>query len=650
MNLSNKQRAVDNTSLISAHETRLTSVEATKQDVLTELSDVRVGGLTSGSILNAGILHQSGAATFLGDVTHAGKTEYHNGGGQPKIFISGETGKIDAEALTYKKDGVVLDVETKIADLDGKLDSSLPILTSAIEGASRPYALKELLDQTLYTKMGLAQTVPEFTAVAGSLQPRITPLTDVAMAGLISTSVMNQGVLHQSGPATFMAPVSFNQGHNVTFSAGGGAETITIAPEDGRVTAKALTYMAGPSPVDVQTKMEQLEGKLLSTESILTSSLESAGQEYKLDELLQRVVVNKVKLETFVDELNGAVGDGNNGVVSLMEQVAANKGDLASESLARATGIADEVVARNAADVALNARLLAAEAVGVSNAAVSLASITAETNARVASDTGLRTDLDAQVAKYDARVLAVDAEIARVEAETANNLEAQKVRIQTALTTMVTAEQEQREASDVVLTDRISAAEILTASHIADVTASDALEVTARIAGDDALQTALDAHVVAYAARVASVDGSLSAVSKAKRDHFVIEGEGADPVFSCGSIPMEPDFGLPIISASELEKLSFICLTPDKSITGAHSMTLQVNVYGASSILLSSTPLTFTGRKFTHELLSPIAFPAGCNVVIKYASKNGTYHIDSRFRMVLQAHPLDLDMLQVAGY
>jgi peptidoglycan hydrolase CwlO-like protein len=91
----------------------------------------------------------------------------------------------------------------------------------------------------------------------------------------------------------------------------------------------------------VKSEIDALNSKLNSTISILTSSIESTDQEYDLDELLERVVTNKVKLETFVNELDGAVGDGNSGVVSLMEQVAQNKADGAAEVSARGTAVSN---------------------------------------------------------------------------------------------------------------------------------------------------------------------------------------------------------------------------------------------------------------------------------------------------------------------
>ena len=109
----------------------------------------------------------------------------------------------------------------------------------------------------------------------------------------------------------------------------------------GDLLATNLSYddTGSQSYKNVKTEIDSLNSKLNSTTSILTSSIESANQEYNLDDLLSRVVTNKVKLETFVNELNGAVGDGNSGVVSLMEQVSQNKADGVAEVSARGTAV-----------------------------------------------------------------------------------------------------------------------------------------------------------------------------------------------------------------------------------------------------------------------------------------------------------------------
>lgn len=88
-----------------------------------------------------------------------------------------------------------------------------------------------------------------------------------------------------------------------------------------------------------RTKIDALKSKLDSTTSILTSSIETADQEYDLEELLTRVLVNKTKLEAFVNSLNDAVGDADNTTVSTLEQISQNVADISAEVTNRTTAI-----------------------------------------------------------------------------------------------------------------------------------------------------------------------------------------------------------------------------------------------------------------------------------------------------------------------
>ena len=118
--------------------------------------------------------------------------------------------------------------------------------------------------------------------------------------------------------------------------------------------ASSLSYDDSGVYKNVKTQIDALNSKLSSTTSILTSSLESPDQQYNLDTLLERVITNKIKLETFVDELNGAVGDSNSGVVSLMEQVAQNKANIAAEIVNRGSAF-DTLTATVTANASLQA-------------------------------------------------------------------------------------------------------------------------------------------------------------------------------------------------------------------------------------------------------------------------------------------------------
>lgn len=259
----------------------------------------------------------------------------------------------------------------------------------------------------------------------------------------------------------------------------------------GSLSASSLAYDDSGSFKDVKSEIDSLNSKLSSTTSILTSSLESADQQYNLDTLLERVITNKIKLETFVDELNSAVGDSNSGVVSLMEQVAANKANIAAEIVNRGS----------------------------------------------AFDT-----------------------------------------------------------------------------------------LTATVASNASLQSSDNS------ARVAAI----ALINSTNTHQYVIDGEGSQPMFSSGMSPMEDNFGIPVIKAGALQQIHFLSKAPDNSITGAHTMTLDVEVWSLVGAKLSTNSVTFSGNASVHTFSSSVALPAHSNIVVKYKSNTQTYHTDSRFRLALQ--------------
>ena len=119
--------------------------------------------------------------------------------------------------------------------------------------------------------------------------------------------------------------------------------------------ASSLSYDESGVYKNVKTEIDALNSKLSST-----SSLESADQQYNLDTLLERILTNKIKLETFVDELNGAVGDSNSGVISLLEQVAANKANSAAEIVNRGSAF-DTLTATVTSNASLEASIIVQE-------------------------------------------------------------------------------------------------------------------------------------------------------------------------------------------------------------------------------------------------------------------------------------------------
>jgi hypothetical protein len=261
----------------------------------------------------------------------------------------------------------------------------------------------------------------------------------------------------------------------------------------GDLLAANLNYddTGSQSYKNVKTELDALNSKLNSTASILTSSIESTDQEYNLDELLERVVTSKVKLETFVNELNGAVGDADNGVVSLMEQVAQNAADGAAEVSARGTAI-------------------------------------------------------------------------------------------TTLTSTVTG------VSSLQISDN------------------------------------------------AARETAIALINSTNTHQYLVEAEGTEPSFSCGSSPMDDNFGIPVLKAGLLQQIHYLAKTPDASLTSGHTMTIDVEVYNSAGTKISTSSIAFVDKMMVYTFGTAVTLPAQSNIVLKYKSKIGTYHDDTRFRLALQ--------------
>ena len=155
------------------------------------------------------------------------------------------------------------------------------------------------------------------------------------------------------------------------------------------VHGNALTYTKSGLTINVMTEVDKLTSKLDGATTILTSS----GTDYTLSQLLQTAVDNKAKLSTFTDALNGALGDEDSNVISLMEQVSQNKLDISNTNAALST-----------ADTAVQTAL----------GAIETSIINLETNVHTYTDTAvatLETTVTQNKTTYDARVLAVDSQL-----------------------------------------------------------------------------------------------------------------------------------------------------------------------------------------------------------------------------------------------
>ena len=280
--------------------------------------------------------------------------------------------------------------------------------------------------------------------------------------------------------------------------------------------------------LNVATKVQSLEDKLDGTATVLSEG----GVDYTMQDLLSTVVANKAKFTSFTDAVNGAVGDENTGVVSLMEQVSQNKADIAVE-------------------------------------------------------TGLRQALRTE---YDETVTSVGASIAAAEAS-AKAFSTANLAIETAARAALSAQLE---------------------THVENTSAS---------------LTTLTNGQYTNASKIQTLAGT-------RYDTVMVEGEGDSPVFSCGSVPMEVGFGIPINGDCELVKCVYLARS-SFVFTGGESMTLDFVATDASGLHLWTSQKTFTGQQdFTSFTL--LDLPENGMLEVRYASKVGTnFSSDARFRLSL---------------
>jgi hypothetical protein len=159
----------------------------------------------------------------------------------------------------------------------------------------------------------------------------------------------------------------------------------------GQVGGVTLKYHVGGSGLgaekNVETEINALANKLNSATTIFT---DAASNDYTLSQLLTKVVDNKAALTTFTEALNGAIDDPDSQVVSLMEQVSANK--AAHELNATAISSLETDVGAIAGDIS------SAVAQGVTDAA-------AYTDQEVSAEALLRadiaTELTTHISTYD---------------------------------------------------------------------------------------------------------------------------------------------------------------------------------------------------------------------------------------------------------
>ncbi len=173
-------------------------------------------------------------------------------------------------------------------------------------------------------------------------QDKIRTTSEITMDKLnINTHIINNGNFLQKGAVYFNSSGAFNSEVDLVVQTGS-TVTARIA-SSGAISGQSLSYKDGAETVDVKTKVNQMSSSIQTLDDKLTGTitiLSEDGGSYKLDEMLDIIVANKVKLDTFVQlAVDGATGDNDVGSVSLIEAVAQNKADVFTNATALRFGL-----------------------------------------------------------------------------------------------------------------------------------------------------------------------------------------------------------------------------------------------------------------------------------------------------------------------
>lgn len=172
--------------------------------------------------------------------------------------------------------------------------------------------------------------------------------------------------------------------------------------------------------------------------------------------------------------------------------------------------------------------------------------------------------------------------------------------------------------------------------QVAQNKADVAAEIVNRENAVSALTTTVTNNASLQASDNTARADAIALINSTNTHYYIVDGEASQPVFTCGSVPMQDNFGVPVIKAGELQQIHYLAVTPDASLTGAHTMTLDIEVWNLAGTKVSTNAVTFTNNVTVHTFATAVTLPASCNIVVQYKSNVNSYHADSRFRLSLQ--------------
>ena len=517
--------------------------------------------------------------------------------------------------------------------------------------------------------VSITNNAGQINAVNAAKQDKIRTTSEITMDKLnINTHIINNGNFLQKGAVYFNNGSAFNSEVDLVVQTGS-TVTARIA-SSGAISGQSLSYRDGSEIVDVKTKINQMTGNIQTLDDKLTGTitiLSEDGGSYKLDEMLDIIVANKVKLDTFVQlAIDGSTGDTDPGSVSLIEAVAQNKADIfttttavtneATERLTQDNIIKSSIsiantrmdvieesitvesqnrvadVARNYNKILENKTLIESEVVSRSTADNELLVKITEVDDLVAPLLTLPHDLqletNARVAGDDATEFKLNIIAANLVSEVNNRQsgDAENHNNIFSVAETVTIETNARVAADTLLTNTLS-------------TVSTALtaETQARTAADTSIQQSVDDNYVEL--------DEVRTLVKSTAFSNVMEAEGIllvnDMPFSMGSgSPSRPGFGLSVPFNYKVVAYSIICNSTDTNPNVSFSLRNYKNgsttdyTEFASYIVMGST-------KYKKQLQVPSAVPQFFseqepgNLCIIVNSVSGCVDVNARYRFSL---------------
>ena len=378
--------------------------------------------------------------------------------------------------------------------------------------------------------------------------------------------------------------------------------TINIVNGKATVDASEYLYLNSSSVKrNIGADIEDIQNKLNCLINIVVDD-----KTYDLPDLLDQVRVNKSKLETFVDQLNDAVGDDDSGVVNLMEQVSQSIADLSVVE----GNLASEVSNRDAA---------------ITNLSNSLNTTISSVNQTIAANA--TSDESARQVIVDS-VSSLQGEVDALETKQSEDHELQ----QNALLALGGDKQNNISVGDglTFTNDKVELDynDTPTESSVKPISSGGLFtyktSVDSSISGINSelsnLDGKIDANTTLVTSNATGLQQSINTVKALAYQEVIVEGEVHDSsiLFSHGMLPIETGFGIGIPKKGFLEGVHILTdQSSDEPYSGVTNLNIYIDIYDANNNI-STQSVVASGRR-TNISYSNVELPsssaAGGNMI-----------------------------------